>query len=54
MGELGIFLLDGCGFFKVYGGDTLISLNPEYGPILLKEFANVQCKGRVVGKLKRK
>lgn len=54
MGELGIFLLDGCGFFKVYGGDTLISLNPEYGPILLKEFADVQCKGRVVGKLKRK
>lgn len=54
VGELGIFLLDGCGFFKVYGGDTLISLNPEYGPILLKEFANVQCKGRVVGKLKRK
>ena len=54
MGELGIFLLDGSGFFKVYGGDTLISLNPEYGPILLKEFANVQCKGRVIGKLKKK
>ena len=54
IGELGIFLLDGCGFFKVYGGDTLISLNPEYGPILLKEFANVQCKGRVIGKLKKK
>ena len=54
MGELGIFLLDGSGFFKVYGGDTLISLNPEYGPLLLKEFANVQCKGRVIGKLKKK
>ena len=54
IGELGIFLLDGCGFFKQYGGDTLISLNPEYGPILLKEFANVQCKGRVIGKLKKK
>lgn len=54
VGELGIFLLDGCGFFKVYGGDTLISLNPEYGPILLREFADIQCKGRVVGKLKRK
>ncbi len=54
VGELGIFLLDGCGFFKVYGGDRLLSLNPEYGPILLKDFANVQCKGAVVGKLKRK
>ena len=54
VGELGIFLLDGCGFFKVYGGDRLLSLNPEYGPILLKDFSNVQCKGLVVGRLKRK
>ena len=54
VGELGIFLLDGCGFFKVFGGDRLISLNPSYGPILLKDFSDVQCKGQVVGKLKRK
>jgi phage repressor protein C with HTH and peptisase S24 domain len=54
VGELGIFLLDGCGFFKVFGGDRLISLNPNYGPILLKDFSDVQCKGQVVGKLKRK
>ena len=54
VGELGIFLLDGCGFFKVFGGDRLLSLNPEYAPILLKDFADVQCKGLVVGKLKRK
>ena len=54
VGELGIFLLDGSGFFKVYGGDRLLSLNPEYGPILLKDFSDVQCKGLVVGKLKRK
>ena len=54
VGELGIFLLDGCGFFKVFGGDRLLSLNPEYGPILLKDFADVQCKGLVIGKLKRK
>ena len=53
-GELGIFLLDDCGFFKVYAGDRLLSLNPDYGPILLKDFSRVQCKGRVVGKLKRK
>lgn len=54
VGELGIFLLDGCGFFKVFGGDKLISLNPDYAPILLKDFSDVQCKGLVVGKLKRK
>lgn len=53
-GELGIFLLDGAGFFKIYDGDRLLSINPAYGPILLKEYSNVQCKGRVVGKLKRK
>ena len=53
-GELGIFLLDGCGFFKIYGGDRLISLNPNYAPILLKDFSDIQCKGRVVGRLKRK
>ena len=54
VGELGIFLLDGSGYFKTYGGDRLLSLNPVYGPILLKDFEDIQCKGRVVGKLKRK
>ena len=54
VGELGIFLLDGEAFFKVYGGDCLHSLNPEYGPIPLKDYADVQCKGRVITRLKRK
>ena len=54
IGETGIFLLDGCGYFKVYGGNKLISLNSAYAPIPLKDFADVQCKGRVVGKLRRK
>ena len=53
-GELGIFILDGDGYFKKYGGDRLISLNPEYQPILLKNFEEVTCCGKVVGKLKRK
>lgn len=54
VGELGIFVLDGEGFFKQFGGDRLISLNPEYGDILLKDFENAECIGKVVGKLKRK
>lgn len=54
IGELGIFILDGNGYFKKFGGDTLISLNPEYGEILLKEYAEAVCCGRVVGKLKKK
>ena len=53
-GELGIFVLDGAGFFKKYGGDHLISLNPAYPAIRLKDFEQVSCCGRVIGKLKRK
>ncbi len=53
-GELGIFVLDGAGYFKKYGGDRLISLNDAYAPIMLKDFDRVACCGRVVGKLKRK
>lgn len=53
-GELGIFMLDGAGYFKRYGGDRLISLNPAYPPIMLKDFEETACFGRVVGKLKRK
>ena len=53
-GELGIFILDGNGFFKVFGGDRLYSLNPEYGDILLKDFTDVRIAGRVIGKLKRR
>ena len=54
VGELGIFLLDGSGYFKVFGGDRLISLNKSYGDIMLKDFQSVWCGGRVVGKLKRR
>lgn len=54
VGEPGIFLLDGNGYFKIFGGDRLISLNKDYGDIMLKDFQNVWCGGRVIGKLKRR
>lgn len=54
VGELGIFILDGNGYFKKFGGDTLISLNPEFSNILLRDYAETVCCGRVIGKLKRK
>ena len=54
VGEPGIFLLDGSGYFKIFGGDRLISLNKSYGDIMLKDFQSVWCGGRVVGKLKRR
>lgn len=54
VGELGIFVLDGDGYFKKYGGDRLISLNSAYGDILLRSFSEAVCCGRVIGKLKRR
>ncbi len=54
VGEVGVFVLDGEGYVKVYNGDRLLSLNSAYSPILLKEFENVRCVGAVIGKLKKK
>ena len=53
-GELGIFILDGDGYFKKYAGDRLQSLNPEYGDILLDQFDSVICCGRVLSKVKKR
>lgn len=54
VGELGIFVLDGNGYFKKFGGDRLISLNEDYGDILLDGYTEVVCCGRVIGKLKKR
>ena len=54
VGELAIFVLDGQGYFKQYGGDRLISLNPEFTDILFKDYSEIACCGKVVGKLKRR
>lgn len=54
VGETGVFMLDGEGYVKVYGGDRLISLNPAYAPIPLKDFTSVRCAGVVTGKLKKR
>ena len=52
-GELGIFSINGESYFKKYGGDCLISLNPMYGDIRLTDNDRVICFGRVIGKLKK-
>jgi phage repressor protein C with HTH and peptisase S24 domain len=52
-GEFGIFSVDGESFVKKFGGDRLISLNPDYNDIKLSEFNNVICFGKVLGKLKK-
>ena len=53
-GDLGIFVLDNSGYFKKYGGDRLISLNPDYDDLILSQFESVSCLGKVLGKVKRK
>ncbi len=58
IGELGIFICsDGVsseGYFKRFGGDRLISLNPQYDDIYLDGFESVLCRGKVIGRLPRK
>ena len=54
VGELGIFILDGAGYFKKFDGDRLLSLNPIYAPIPLSDFSEIHCAGRVIGKMYRK
>lgn len=48
-GEIGIFVVDGEGYIKKYGGDRLISINPKYKDMLLKQYETVYCRGRVLG-----
>lgn len=52
-GELGIFTVDGEAFFKKFGGDRLISLNADYKDIPIKQYSDVHCFGRVIGRLRK-
>lgn len=53
VGELGIFSLGGESYFKKFGGDRLISLNPAYKDIRLDKNTEITCFGKVIGKLKK-
>ena len=50
-GEIGIFFLNGDGYIKRLGRGELTSLNPDYAPIRLHDSDELQCQGRVLGKL---
>ena len=49
IGEIGIFVVDGEGYIKKYGGDKLISLNHKYPDISLRDVESASCRGRVLG-----
>ena len=53
-GELGIFICDGEGYFKQFGGDRLLSLNEKYAPIMLDSFGSFSCRGTVIGTLRQR
>lgn len=50
-GEIGIFVINGCGYVKRFGGDRLESLNEKYDDIVFSEYDNVVCYGKVIGKV---
>ena len=54
VGELGIFILDGEGYFKRFMGDRLHSLNPRFADIPLRDFDEFLCCGKVVGHMKKR
>lgn len=51
VGEIGIFILDGEGYVKEYGGDCLISHNEKYENIKLNKYNEIYCCGLVLGVL---
>ncbi len=52
-GEIGVFVLNGEGYVKRLGRGQLLSLNPDYSPIFLHDYDDIQCQGRVLGKVPR-
>lgn len=51
VGECGIFILNGEGYFKKLGEHALISLNSDYAPIQIHPYDRLECIGKVIGKL---
>jgi len=48
---INIFIINGTGYIKKYGGDRLISLNAEYEDIVFSEFDDIRCVGKVIGRI---
>ena len=50
-GQIGIFVVNNELYVKKCGNGRLISLNPGYEDIIIGEFDEVRCEGKVIGKL---
>lgn len=51
VGEVGIFIINGSGYIKRYGGDRLISVNAEYEDIFFADNDDIRCVGKVIGRV---
>lgn len=49
IGEIGVFVKDSEGYIKELGKNRLISHNKKYDDIILNEYTNIHCVGKVVG-----
>jgi len=49
VGEIGIFILNECGYIKELGQNRLISFNDKYNDIPLHEYDSIYCRGKVLG-----
>ena len=51
IGQICIYIVEGKGYIKKFGGDRLISLNDDYDDIIFKDYQNIHCQGLVIGKV---
>lgn len=49
--EIGLYIVNDCGYVKKQGADRLISINPEYDDVFPNEFDYFRCCGKFVGVL---
>lgn len=47
-GEIGIFVLNDEGYIKLFGGNRLISINPDYEDIKITDSDSLYCQGKVL------
>jgi transcriptional regulator with XRE-family HTH domain len=51
IGEVGVFILNGNSYVKEYAGDRLVSFNTAYKDIVINDYDNFVCRGKVLGKI---
>lgn len=51
-GQIGVFIIDGEGYVKIFKRDRLCSLNKTYKDIKIYEYTDGSCRGQVISKIK--